>query len=61
MSMTVSRKSAGVNKLKDLFKELLRPQGFHVPASRGYEKRTLTQVELHFQLQQRGNHNLDTC
>ena len=39
MSMTISRnqqaseKSAGVNVLKDLLRELLMPQEFHVPGS----------------------------
>ena len=31
--MTISRNSTGVNVLKDLLKELLMPQEFHVPAS----------------------------
>ena len=33
MSMTISKNSTGVNVLKDLLKELLMPQEFHVPAS----------------------------
>ena len=33
MSMTILRNSTGVNVLKDLLKELLMPQEFHVPAS----------------------------
>ena len=36
MSMTISRKSAGVNKLKDLLNKPLMPKEFHVPASRDY-------------------------
>ena len=45
MSMTILRKSAGVNELKDPLNVLLMPQGFHVPASRGYEKRNLTNTK----------------
>ena len=33
------RNLTGVNGLKDLLKEHLMPQEFHVPASRGYGKR----------------------
>ena len=36
MSMAISRKSAGVNRLKDLLNKPLMSQEFHVPASRGY-------------------------
>ena len=36
MSMGISRKSAGVNGLKDLLNKPLMPQEFHVPASSGY-------------------------
>ena len=36
MSMTILKKSAGINTLKDLLNEPLMPQEFHVPASRGY-------------------------
>ena len=61
MSMTISRNSTGVNVLKDLLKELLMPQEFRVPASRGYGKRKLTLVELLFQLQQRGTDTPDAC
>ena len=39
MSTTISRNSTSANILKDLFKEQLMPQDFHVPASRGYRKR----------------------
>ena len=46
MSMTISRKLAGLNGLKELRKELLMPQELHVPASRGYEKKKSTLVEL---------------
>ena len=35
--------------------------GVHVPTSRGYRERTLTLVELLFQLQQRDTNSLDTC
>ena len=35
MSMTISRKLVGVNRLKD---KPLMPQEFQVPASRGYQK-----------------------
>ena len=34
MSMTISRKSAGVSRLKGLLKEPLMLQGFYVPSSR---------------------------
>ena len=64
MSMTISRKLAGINGLKDLtnlLNEPLMPQEFQVPASRGYEKRKLTLVELLFQLQQRSTDSLDAC
>ena len=61
MSMTISRKSAGINVLKDLLSEPLMPPECHVLASRGYGKRKLTLVELLFQLQQRGTESLDSC
>ena len=53
MSMTFSRNSAGVNRLKDLWNKPLMPYECHVPALRGYGKRKLTLVELLFQLQER--------
>ena len=34
MSITISRKLAGVYRLKDLLNELLMPKELHVPASR---------------------------
>ena len=52
ISMTISRKWTDVNGLKDVLNKLLMPQEFYVPASRSYEKRNLTLVELFFLLQQ---------
>ena len=42
-------------------KKSLMPRDFHIPASRGYQKRKLTLVELLFQLQQRGTDSPDVC
>ena len=40
-------------------KKPLMPQNFHVPASRGYGRRNLAQLELPFQLQQRDTESPD--
>ena len=61
MSKTILRKSAGINRLKNLLNEPLMSQEFYLPASRGYKERNLMQVELLFQLQQRDTDTPDTC
>ena len=61
MSMTISRKQAGVSGLKGLSKEPVMLRGSHVPPSRDYEKRKLTLVELRFLHQQRDIEFPDAC